>query len=94
VHDVALGHETKMVWNPEDAWVVSDGIVNPPIIDEETFTAVRQVMGGRARDGRRISRTGPGTGTSCGAPHIAECDHKLARYKMALESMDDTTPRL
>src|SRR5256885_7283910 len=35
VHDVALGHETKLKWNPKDAWVWSKDIVNPQIIDEE-----------------------------------------------------------
>lgn len=49
VHNVALGHETKMGWNPQDAWVWSDDIVNPQIIDEETFTAVQRVMAARGR---------------------------------------------
>jgi site-specific DNA recombinase len=49
VHNVALGHETKLTWNPKDAWVWSDDIVNPQIIDEETFTAVQRVMAGRGR---------------------------------------------
>jgi hypothetical protein len=49
VHNVALGHETKLTWNPKDAWVFSDDIVNPSIIDEETFAAVQRVMAARGR---------------------------------------------
>lgn len=39
----------KMGWNLQDAWVWSDDIVNPQIIDEETFTAVQRVMAARGR---------------------------------------------
>ncbi|TDB85603.1 recombinase family protein [Actinomadura sp. KC216] len=49
VHDVARGHETKMTWNSKDAWVWSEKIVNPPIIDEQTFTDVQQMLAGRGR---------------------------------------------
>ena len=49
VHDVALGHETKLKWNPKDAWVWSNDIVNPQIIDEETFTAVQKLLAARGR---------------------------------------------
>ena len=47
VHDVALGHETKMTWNPQDKWVWSSQIVNPPIIDEETFKATQELLAAR-----------------------------------------------
>jgi site-specific DNA recombinase len=47
VHDVALGHETKQVWNPKDAWVWSNDIVNPQIIDDETFTAAQNLLAAR-----------------------------------------------
>lgn len=33
VHDVALGHTTKMRWNDSGAWVFSEDITYPPIID-------------------------------------------------------------
>ncbi|GAA2116201.1 recombinase family protein [Actinomadura alba] len=49
VHDVTLGHETKMTWNPQDTWVWSSEIVNPQIIDEETFTAAQQMLAARGR---------------------------------------------
>ena len=47
VHDVALGHETRQVWNTKDTWVWSEDIVNPQIIDDETFTAVQQLLAAR-----------------------------------------------
>lgn len=50
VHDVALGHETKMKWNPEDAWVWSTEIVHPPIIDTETFAAAQEAFRARGRE--------------------------------------------
>ena len=37
VHDVALGHTTKMRWNDADKWIYSEQIVHPPIIDDATF---------------------------------------------------------
>jgi site-specific DNA recombinase len=49
VHDVALGYETKLTWNPKDDWVWSEEIVNPPIIDDETFNAVQKLMAARGR---------------------------------------------
>jgi site-specific DNA recombinase len=47
VHDVTLGHETKLAWNPRDKWVWSSEIVNPPIIDEETFKAAQELLAAR-----------------------------------------------
>ncbi|RFS81518.1 recombinase family protein [Actinomadura spongiicola] len=47
VHDVTLGHETKLVWNTPDQWVWSNDIVNPPIIDEETFKAAQKLLAAR-----------------------------------------------
>ncbi len=37
VHDVALGHTTKMGWNDEDKWIYSDEASTPPIIDDDPF---------------------------------------------------------
>lgn len=49
VNDVALGHETKLAWNPADAWVWSSEIVHPPIVDAETFTAAQELPAVRGR---------------------------------------------
>ncbi|MFD0857275.1 recombinase family protein [Actinomadura adrarensis] len=47
VHDVALGHETKLTWNPQKDRVWSAEIVNPPIIDADTFTEVQKLRAAR-----------------------------------------------
>jgi len=49
VEDVALGHETKMRWNEEDAWVRSADLVHEPIVTEEEFAEVQQRMAANAR---------------------------------------------
>jgi site-specific DNA recombinase len=48
VDDVALGHTTKLRWNESKAWVWSDKIVHPPIIDRETFEQVQVMISGRS----------------------------------------------
>ena len=37
VEDVALGHETKMRWNPERDWIYSQAVVHEGLIDDDTF---------------------------------------------------------
>ena len=52
VHDVALGHTTKMRWNDQDKWIYSDEIVHPPIIDDEMFRRAEEILTARtARQG-------------------------------------------
>jgi site-specific DNA recombinase len=48
VHDVALGHMTKLRWNDSARWVWSGRIVHPPIIDREVFDQVQVMISGRA----------------------------------------------
>src|SRR5581483_3150218 len=40
VDDVALGHETKMRWNPKETWISSATPVHEALIDDETFQQV------------------------------------------------------
>jgi site-specific DNA recombinase len=49
VHDVALGHTTKMRWNEAGKWIYSEEIVHPPIIDTETFQRAQDVLAVRGR---------------------------------------------
>jgi site-specific DNA recombinase len=49
VHDVALGHTTKLRWNEAGKWIYSDEIVHQPIIDHETFKRAQDVLAGRGR---------------------------------------------
>jgi site-specific DNA recombinase len=48
VEDVAQGHVTKLRWNESGKWVWSAKIVQPPIIDRETFDQVQTMISGRA----------------------------------------------
>ncbi len=55
-----MGHETKMRWNDEDEWIWSAEVVHQPLIDEETFAAVRhQMQTGRQRAVHRKPRSSP-----------------------------------
>ncbi len=47
VHDVALGHTTKMRWNEAGKWVYSDEIVHPPIVTADTFRQVQDILAAR-----------------------------------------------
>jgi hypothetical protein len=49
VHDVALGHTTKMRWNQAGQWVYSDEIVHPPIITTDAFGQVQDILAARGR---------------------------------------------
>jgi site-specific DNA recombinase len=49
VHDVALGHITKMRWNDQGKWITSEEITHPPIIDDETFRRAQDVLAARGR---------------------------------------------
>ncbi|MEV0599878.1 recombinase family protein [Streptomyces sp. NPDC050315] len=46
--DVSLGCTTVMRWNPQDKWIVSREVVHTPLVDDETFAAVQEVLGTRA----------------------------------------------
>ena len=48
VSDVALGHTTKMRWNDGDQWIYSEKIVHPPLIGDDTFAEVQQMLAGRS----------------------------------------------
>jgi site-specific DNA recombinase len=49
VHDVALGHITKMRWNDQGKWITSEEITHEPIIDDETFRQAQDVLAARGR---------------------------------------------
>ena len=54
VHDVALGHTTKMRWNDEDQWIFSEEIVHPLVIDDDTFKQAQQLLA--VKNARKIVR--------------------------------------
>lgn len=46
VENVALGHTSKMRWNPADKWVFSEQIAHPPIIGTEDFEIAQATLAG------------------------------------------------
>lgn len=44
VNDVTLGNTTKLRWNDPSAWVWSQPLAHPPIIDDETFTQAQTLI--------------------------------------------------
>ncbi len=49
VEDVALGHETKMRWNPAHEWIYSTSKAHEPLVDDDTFTRVQALIAAGAR---------------------------------------------
>jgi len=49
VDDVALGHETKMRWNPAGEWVYSAARAHDALVDEETVERVQTMIAAGAR---------------------------------------------
>jgi hypothetical protein len=57
VEDVGLGHAIKLAWNPQSSWVVSEGIVHPPLVSDEVFQQVQLRLAARGRSTPRESGT-------------------------------------
>jgi hypothetical protein len=49
VEDVALGHETKMRWNPTREWIYSTARAHEPLVDDDTFEQVQIRLAAGAR---------------------------------------------
>jgi site-specific DNA recombinase len=47
VEDVALGHMTKLRWNPAEKWIRSEQVAHAPIIDQDTFDLAQELLAGR-----------------------------------------------
>jgi hypothetical protein len=47
VEDVALGHRTRLAWNPREEWIFSDHQVHPALISREIFQEVQLRLGSR-----------------------------------------------
>ncbi|MGH8936363.1 MAG: recombinase family protein [Acidimicrobiia bacterium] len=57
VEDVALGHETRMRWNPPGQWIWSERPTHSPLVDTNTFHAVQKVFRGAQRVPVRREKT-------------------------------------
>lgn len=44
VEDVALGHETKMRWNPPSEWIWSNELTHPPLVPRKLFDAAQAMF--------------------------------------------------
>ncbi|MFP8959970.1 recombinase family protein [Streptomyces nanhaiensis] len=51
IHDVSLGYTTSMRWNTQEKWIVSKRTAHTPLVDDDTFARVQEVLGTRARTG-------------------------------------------
>jgi hypothetical protein len=49
IEDVALGHETRMRWNPSNDWILSPEPVHERIIDQETFSMAKVLLSAALR---------------------------------------------
>lgn len=47
IHDVALGHTTKMRWNEAGQWIYSEQTVHPVVIEEPDFRRAQDVLAAR-----------------------------------------------
>ena len=96
VEDVALGHETKLRWNPESAWIFSPKAVHEPVIDREIFDQVRSLMAAKQpkapRGPRKTDRTYLLRGllfhSSCGRSMEGSWNNGHAHYRCKLKAPD------
>ncbi len=76
VEDVALGHETKLKWNPKDKWVFSDRPAHPAIITMETFETAQRLLACRGTASTRTTRTRRGYALKSRLRH-AQCGRRM-----------------
>jgi site-specific DNA recombinase len=51
VEDVAMGHTNVMRWNAPARWVRPKALAHPPLLDEDTFTRVQEMLSRRGTKG-------------------------------------------
>ncbi|HZU71228.1 MAG TPA: recombinase family protein [Acidimicrobiales bacterium] len=95
VHDVALGHESVMRWNPEADWVWSADQTHEAIIDPETFEAARRIRAAgahrpteakRRTTGRRYVLSGLVSCGLCGRRMQGQPNHGGTYYRCRFPS--------
>ncbi|GAB3712771.1 recombinase family protein [Nocardiopsis oceani] len=60
VRDVSLGYTTKLRWNDQDQWVVSNEIVHEPLVSDEDFAQAQRLLEVKGR--RAVTRRPRSTG--------------------------------
>ena len=102
VEDVALGHETRLRWNPEDAWIFSPHPVHEPIIDRESFRQAQALMGaaerpkgcrGRRQSSRVYLLSGLIFCAVCGRRMVGSWNNGRAHYRCKLTLADAALAR-
>ncbi|MFI9379541.1 recombinase family protein [Kutzneria sp. NPDC052558] len=90
VEDVALGHETKMAWNPREKWILSDHPVHAALIGMDVFEQVRLRLASRGPQstGRVTVRRQHGYALkgllfhdTCGRRMQGNWNHGMAHYR-------------
>ena len=79
VDDVALGHETKMRWNPAQEWIYSNDRAQEALIDDETFHQVQTMIaaGARRPDVNRKPRRSKRSYAFSGLLFCGLCDRRM-----------------
>ncbi|MFE6923374.1 recombinase family protein [Nocardia sp. NPDC057663] len=90
VEDVALGHQTRLTWNPKSEWVFSDQPAHEPLIDRSDFDRVqlRLASRGPGSSGRAVRKrkhpyaySGLITHEGCGRLMQGTWNHDRAHYR-------------
>ena len=77
VEDVALGHESKMRWNPRDQWVWSERQTHQALVNLEQFEAAQLVFQGSQRAHVRRERTKRGPYVLSGMMRCGICSRRM-----------------
>ncbi len=79
IDDVALGHETRLRWNPADEWIYSGAPAHEPIVDDETFSRVQTLLAsaGRRPDAVKTRRASRRNYVLAGLLHCGVCHRRM-----------------
>jgi DNA invertase Pin-like site-specific DNA recombinase len=79
VDDVALGHETKMRWNPTKEWIYSNDRAQEALIDDDTFRQVQTMIavGARRPDVNRKPRRSKRSYAFSGLLFCGLCERRM-----------------
>ncbi|MER7544782.1 recombinase family protein [Spirillospora sp. NPDC127506] len=80
VEDIALGHTTRLRWNPEDQWVFSEEMVHPAIIDLQTFKRAQQRFAEAPRPNKPRQRHSKRCYPLKGAMWCGLCERKMQAH--------------
>ncbi len=79
IEDVAMGHETKMRWNPQQDWIYSAAPAHDGLVDDETFQQVqtRISAGARRSDVERKPRRSKRNYALSGLLYCGLCERRM-----------------